>query len=159
MFFSCVSTPIGVLTLVSSTEGLTEIRFGNSELHRSVSEFERDDKRFDECASALYNYFEGKAKNFEIRLDIGTGHSLFFRRVWEELRKIPYGYTRSYGEIAKAIGKPKAARAVGLANNRNPIPILIPCHRVIGSDGSLVGYGGGLDVKTKLLDLERSNSP
>ena len=108
-----------------------------------------------ETKRQLDEYFAGKRKEFDIptRLE-GTK---FQKRVWEELRKIPYGKTVTYKDIAEAVGCPKGFRAVGLANNRNPISIIYPCHRVIGSNGSLTGYGGGLDVKEKLLELERGN--
>lgn len=100
----------------------------------------------------LDEYFAGKRKKFDLPLSMkGTE---FQQKVWEALRAIPYGETRSYGDIAKAIGKPKAARAVGMANNRNPVSIIVPCHRVIGANGSLVGYGGGLKAKEFLLKLE-----
>lgn len=100
----------------------------------------------------LLEYLYGMRKNFTIPLDLnGTP---FQKRVWNELLKIPYGKVKSYGQIAEELGKPKAARAVGMANNRNPVPILVPCHRVVGSDGSLVGYGGGLELKKFLLELE-----
>ena len=108
-----------------------------------------------ETKRQLDEYFAGKRKEFDIptRLE-GTE---FQKRVWEELRKIPYGKTVTYKDIAEAVGCPKGFRAVGLANTRNPISIIYPCHRVIGSNGSLTGYGGGLDVKEKLLELERGN--
>ena len=108
-----------------------------------------------ETKRQLDEYFAGKRKEFDIpsRLE-GTE---FQKRVWEELRKIPYGKSVTYKDIAEAVGCPKGFRAVGLANNRNPISIIYPCHRVIGSNGSLTGYGGGLDVKEKLLELERGN--
>ncbi len=108
-----------------------------------------------ETKRQLDEYFAGKRKEFDIptRLE-GTE---FQKRVWEELRKITYGKTVTYKDIAEAVGCPKGFRAVGLANNRNPISIIYPCHRVIGSNGSLTGYGGGLDVKEKLLELERGN--
>ena len=108
-----------------------------------------------ETKKQLDEYFAGKRKEFDIptRLE-GTE---FQKRVWEELRKIPYGKTVTYKDIAEAVGCQKGFRAVGLANNRNPISIIYPCHRVIGSNGSLTGYGGGLDVKEKLLELERGN--
>lgn len=100
----------------------------------------------------LGEYFAGNRKEFTIPLDsIGTPFQL---RVWEELRKIPYGETRNYGEIAREIGNPKGQRAVGLANNKNPIGIIVPCHRVIGKSGALVGYAGGVDLKERLLKLE-----
>ena len=101
-------------------------------------------------------YFSGRRQVFTLPLALeGTP---FQHRVWEALRKIPYGSTCSYGEVAAAVGNPKASRAVGMANNRNPLPVLIPCHRVIGADGGLVGYGGGLDIKKKLLALERGKT-
>jgi len=107
-----------------------------------------------EAARQLESYFRGELKEFSLPLEpAGTD---FMKRVWAALCEIPYGRTASYREIAQRIGKPGAARAVGLANNRNPIPIFIPCHRVIGADGSLTGYGGGLDLKKKLLDLEKA---
>ena len=103
-------------------------------------------------ALELREYFEGKRKKFDLPLSpSGTGFQL---SVWKALQAIPYGSTCSYQDIAVSVGSPKACRAVGLANNRNPIAIIIPCHRVIGKDGSLTGYGGGLDVKQSLLDLE-----
>lgn len=107
------------------------------------------------AVSQLEGYFAGELKEFSLPLEPeGTA---FMKQVWAALCEIPYGKTASYGEIAERIGRPKAARAVGLANNRNPIPIIIPCHRVIGANGSLVGYGGGLDMKRKLLKLENVN--
>ncbi len=106
-----------------------------------------------EAARQLKSYFAGELKEFSLPLEpSGTD---FMKQVWTALCGIPYGKTATYGEIAGKVGRPKAARAVGLANNRNPIPIFIPCHRVIGADGSLTGYAGGLDMKKKLLDLEK----
>jgi methylated-DNA-[protein]-cysteine S-methyltransferase len=106
-----------------------------------------------EAARQLESYFAGELKEFSLPLEpSGTD---FMKQVWSALCEIPFGKTATYGEIAERIGRPKAARAVGLANNRNPIPIFIPCHRVIGADGSLTGYAGGLDMKKKLLDLEK----
>jgi len=100
----------------------------------------------------IEEYLAGRRKRFDLPLYVeGTP---FMRRVWDELRKIPYGETRSYKDIAAAIGQPGAMRAVGMANNRNPLALIIPCHRVIGADGRLVGFGGGLDVKRRLLELE-----
>ena len=109
-----------------------------------------------EANRQLQEYFKGQRKEF--KLDLNPSGTEFMKKVWESLRKIPYGETRSYKDIAISIGHDKAYRAVGLANNRNPISIIIPCHRVIGANGSLVGYGGGLDIKTFLLELERSNT-
>ena len=108
------------------------------------------------AAAQLAEYFAGRRKIFDLPL---APHGTDFQRlVWKALQNIPYGETRSYGEIAAMTGKPGASRAVGMANNRNPIAIIVPCHRVIGSDGSLTGYAGGLDLKRKLLELERENS-
>ena len=105
------------------------------------------------AAKQLDEYFSGKRKVFDLPLDPqGTE---FQRSVWRALKEIPYGETRSYKQIANAIGNPKACRAVGMANNKNPIWIIIPCHRVIGADGSLTGYGGGIKMKQKLLEIER----
>jgi len=109
-----------------------------------------------EAAKQLEEYFVGKRKIFDIPL--GPEGTPFQRAVWEALLEIPYGETRSYGDIAARIGNPKAARAVGMANNRNPIAVFVPCHRVIGASGKLVGYAGGVDVKKKLLELEKLNA-
>ena len=142
-------SPIGMLTLIGTNSALTSICFngaGNS---------------FNPCplllrtVTQLREYFAGTRKEFDIPLaPEGTD---FQKKVWEELQNIPYGQTRSYGDVAKAVGSPRAARAVGTANNRNPIPILIPCHRVIGADGDMTGYGGGLDKKEFLLKLEQEH--
>lgn len=111
---------------------------------------ELSDKVFDQVCE----YLKGERKTFEFPYELqGTG---FQKKVWNALCQIPYGETRSYKQIAEAVGNPKASRAVGMANNRNPIAIAIPCHRVVGADGSLVGYAGGLDMKKALLELERS---
>jgi methylated-DNA-[protein]-cysteine S-methyltransferase len=105
-------------------------------------------------ANQLDEYFSKKRKKFDIPIELdGTD---FQKKVWEALQNIPYGETRSYGEIASVTGNSKASRAVGMANNRNPIAIIVPCHRVIGHDGSLTGYAGGLELKQALLDLEAS---
>ena len=112
------------------------------------------------CGTArrqLQEYFEGTRRSFDLRL--APEGTAFQRRVWEELRRIPYGETISYRELAGRIGQPTAMRAVGLANGRNPIAVVVPCHRVIGADGSLTGYGGGLDRKRYLLGLERGQTP
>jgi len=108
------------------------------------------------AARQFGEYFEGKRKSFNLPLTMqGTD---FQMKVWNALKKIPYGKTASYGKLAAMIGNPKACRAVGMANNRNPIAIIVPCHRVIGHDGSLTGYGGGLELKKLLLDLEKINT-
>ena len=116
---------------------------------------ERDTKLLLEAKKQLEEYFEGKRKVFDLPLEQeGTA---FQKRVWEALENIPYGETRTYKEVAKMIGNEKASRAVGMANNKNNIPIIVPCHRVIGSNGKLVGYALGLDMKKYLLDLEKRN--
>jgi len=121
---------------------------------RENIQFQEDNICNQKVAAELDAYFEKKLREFSVSLDIrGTE---FQRLVWETLLNIPYGETRSYGEIARAIGHPRASRAVGLANGANPISIIIPCHRVIGASGKLVGYGGGLHRKQALLDLESS---
>lgn len=108
--------------------------------------------RHRECETQLADYLEGRRRVFDLALDLRG--SDFQKRVWQAVAKIPYGRTASYGEIAHVIGRPRASRAVGAANGANPLPIVIPCHRVIGSDGSLTGYGGGLPLKTRFLALE-----
>jgi methylated-DNA-[protein]-cysteine S-methyltransferase len=113
-------------------------------------------KTIKETSKQIKAYFKGELKNFLV--DFSLAGTEFMRRVWMELTKIPYGQTASYGEIAKRVGCEKGYRAVGLANNRNPIPIIIPCHRVIGADGSLTGFRSGLHIKQKLLDLEKKYS-
>jgi len=108
--------------------------------------------RLDQAVNQLEEYLNSRRKRFDLDLDL-TG-TPFQKSVWSEMLKIPFGQTRSYGEIAAALGNPRAARAVGMAANRNPVAIFVPCHRVIGKDGSLVGFGGGLDLKKRLLALE-----
>jgi len=157
-FVSSYNSPLGTYTLVSSHRGV--IRVGpkeRAERHlarwkRKGIRLERGDEHNTVLARELDAYFAGKLRQFTVPLDLrGTAFQL---RVWEVLCDIPYGKTRSYGEIAQALGKPKATRAVGQANGRNPISIIVPCHRVIGSDGGLTGYGGGLQRKKALLELE-----
>ncbi len=141
-----IASPIGPLALTVDDDGaLTRIDFGAGE--------QSDDPRFAAVVSQLQQYFAGERTDFDLALR-PDGGSTFERRVWSALLEIPYGETASYGEIAARIGHPGKARAVGRANGRNPIAIVCPCHRVIGSDGSLTGYGGGLETKRALLDLE-----
>ncbi|MDX3853039.1 methylated-DNA--[protein]-cysteine S-methyltransferase [Streptomyces sp. AK02-01A] len=148
-----IDSPYGPLTLVA-TDGVLSGLYMVDQRHRPETETfgERDDRPFGEVRAQLDAYFDGELSEFDlpVRLD-GTA---FQRAVWEQLREIPYGETRSYGELAVALGKPGASRAVGLANGRNPISIIVPCHRVIGSTGGLTGYGGGLDRKQRLLVFE-----
>lgn len=128
----------------------------NDENNKNVDDFiEKDTKLLVKAKNELEEYFDGKRKEFDLPLkQEGTE---FQKKVWNALSKIPYGETRTYKEIAKMIGNEKASRAVGMANNKNNIPIIIPCHRVIGSNGKLVGYALGLDMKQYLLDLEIKN--
>ena len=146
-------TPVGTLLLAGDGRALTEVHFAN-EGRRVEPEpgWQRDATPFREVCRQLDEYFAGARKVFALRLaPSGTPFQL---AVLQELQRIPYGETRSYSEVARAIGRPSAQRAVGAANGRNPIPIIIPCHRVIGQSGKLVGFGGGLPVKRYLLDLE-----
>jgi methylated-DNA-[protein]-cysteine S-methyltransferase len=148
-----MSSPIGMLLLTGTKEGLTGLYMetGGPESSAVMSAV-RDTTAFAEAKRQLQEYFAGTRRTFELPLQPeGTP---FQRLVWEELRNIPYGTTISYQELATRVGAEKAVRPVGAANGANPIPIIIPCHRVIGSDGSLTGYGGGLERKRWLLDLE-----
>ncbi len=141
-----ISSPIGPLRVTVADDGaVSRIDFGAGDVS--------DDPRFEPAVTQLAEYFAGERTHFDLPLE-PDGGSAFERKVWAELMRIPYGETASYGEIAARIGHPGKARAVGRANGRNPIAIVCPCHRVIGSDGSLTGYGGGLDNKRTLLDLE-----
>ena len=151
-----VSSPVGVLTLAGGEDGsLTNLSMEEQSHPPADMDMWVDDPRaFQDAADQLEAYFSGELTTFDVPLLLAG--SPFQLRVWEGLRTIPYGETCSYGELAEEIGKPGAARAVGLANGRNPISIIVPCHRVIGADGSLTGYGGGLWRKKTLLDLERA---
>lgn len=146
-------SPIGPLTLVEEDGALAAVRF-HPDLPRDAASFALPSTPLlRQAAAELREYFAGQRRQFTVPLDPkGTP---FQQKVWKALQEIPYGETRSYKEIAIAAGNEKACRAVGMANNRNPLPIFIPCHRVVGSDGKLVGYAGGLDVKTFLLELEK----
>ena len=153
-YLNYIDSPIGILGLVQEEDCLTEVFFGKSESHQDYSQEET--LLLKEAKKQLKAYFEGNQKIFDLPLNPkGTD---FQKTVWQALLLIPYGETRSYKDIAAAIGSPKASRAVGMANNRNPLPIIIPCHRVIGANGKLVGYAGGLGCKEKLLALEKENS-
>ncbi|MFE3163984.1 methylated-DNA--[protein]-cysteine S-methyltransferase [Streptomyces sp. NPDC059224] len=147
-------SPYGPLTLVAEDGTLCGL-YMEDQRHRPPEENfgARDDALFAEAEEQLTAYFAGELKEFTVELRLnGTP---FQRSVWEQLRLIPYGQTRSYGELADALGNPRASRAVGLANGKNPIGIIVPCHRVVGANGGLTGYGGGLPRKRRLLALER----
>lgn len=144
------NTPIGKIRLTEDGQAITCIDFIPEELDLNTCGLETT--LLSQAHTQLIEYLKGKRKEFTLPLNpCGTP---FQQKVWEILRSIPYGTTLSYKDVAIKAGNPNASRAVGMANNRNPIPIIIPCHRVIGADGKLVGYGGGLPIKVKLLTLE-----
>ena len=156
--YATMASPVGAILLAGNVAGLTLINFqAGSEPFEPPDEWKQYTPAILEQAIAqLEAYFEGRRKNFDVALNpAGTA---FQRKVWSELRRIPHGKTISYGELARRIGNPKACRAVGAANGRNPISIIIPCHRVIGSNGNLTGYAGGVPLKKILLDLENAGS-
>jgi methylated-DNA-[protein]-cysteine S-methyltransferase len=147
VIYRVLDSPVGGLLLARDDAGLRSIEFiGPAEAGPYVP-------AFDDVASQLEEYFEGKRREFD--LPLAPDGTAFQQRVWRALLDIPYGQTISYGELASRIGNKSASRAVGLANGSNPLPIVIPCHRVIGSNGKLTGYGGGLPIKQQLLALER----
>ena len=160
--FTEMETPIGLLRLRGTERGITGIFM---EKHRHGPEavelrgWVRDDALFADARTQLTDYFAGRRKEFDLAIDRGAlGGTAFQRRVWSELERIPYGITISYGELARRIGNPNAVRAVGLANGRNPISIIVPCHRVIGANGTLTGYGGGIERKRWLLEFEKGRN-
>lgn len=165
IFYAEMESPLGPLTVVCRDLGVCLIEFGSIEQslpningwmkkHLLKNQLCHDQEKVQPVIMQLQQYFSGKRVKFDLSIDlIGTK---FQRLVWEELKKINYGETKSYKQIAKEIGAPKAVRAIGGANNKNPVPIIIPCHRVIGSNGALVGYGGGVEKKEILLEIEGS---
>ena len=157
MYYCYLTTPIGDLLLAGEDETLSLVAFPEGSMRRDPDpDWIYNEKQFASARQQLTEYFDGERKEFDLPLSLaGTEFQL---RVLDELRRIPYGETTSYGDIAARIGKPKAMRAVGAANGRNPIPIIVPCHRVIGRSGDLTGFGGGLDAKQALLQLEAENS-
>ncbi len=157
MFYTVVESPVGQLLLAGEHERLNRLSFleGRKSPISIPNDWTRNDSRFKHIVTQLQEYFRGVRKEFDIPMDIGTNKPDFSRRVWNQLRKIPYGETCSYRTIAERIGRPKAYRAVGQANHSNPIAIVIPCHRVIGSNGTLTGFGVGLNTKEFLLNLEQ----
>ncbi|WP_156685806.1 methylated-DNA--[protein]-cysteine S-methyltransferase [Mycobacterium sp. Marseille-P9652] len=154
--YRTVDSPIGPLTLAGRDSVLTHLRMVDQTYEPSRADWSPDPKAFDDVVEQLVAYFAGDLTDFDVRIDLHG--SEFQRRVWAALLTIPYGETRSYGQIAHQIGAPGSARAVGLANGHNPIAIVVPCHRVIGAGGSLTDYGGGLDRKRTLLDLEKGRA-
>jgi methylated-DNA-[protein]-cysteine S-methyltransferase len=150
-YTTTIDSPLGELRLVGDGEALSAVQL--PDLHARRSGWVEDETPFAEAAAQLGQYFEGERHEFELAL-APAGGSGFERAVWGQIAAIPYGGTESYGAIARALGRPDRARAVGAATGRNPLAIVVPCHRVIGSDGSLTGYAGGLPAKRTLLELE-----
>jgi methylated-DNA-[protein]-cysteine S-methyltransferase len=154
--FAVVDSPIGPLTLVGRGGRLTNlVMVDQAHAVAPPPDSRRDDAAFAEVAAQLAEYFAGDRTDFDVPLELGGTE--FQRRVWAQLRCIPYGETISYGELARRVGNPRASRAVGLANGRNPVAVIVPCHRVVAADGGLGGYGGGSARKIHLLDLERDH--
>ncbi len=149
-FYYCIETKIGKLQIVETDKAVSHVVFRDDKFPSDATE--QSSPLLRQASKQIEEYLDGKRRSFD--LPLAPEGTEFQRAVWAALQTIPYGETRSYGDIARQIGRPKACRAVGMANNRNPISIVIPCHRVIGADGSLVGYGGGLDLKRKLLEME-----
>ncbi|MEJ7584408.1 MAG: methylated-DNA--[protein]-cysteine S-methyltransferase [Acidimicrobiales bacterium] len=151
-----IDSPVGPLTLAGSGDVLTNLRMQDqTHVPPGRDRWRADSNAFADVVDQLEAYFAGQLTAFDVALDLGGTD--FQRRVWRGLLDIPYGQTRSYGQLAQQLGRPGAARAVGLANGRNPVGIIVPCHRVIGASGALTGYGGGLPRKQALLELERDH--
>jgi methylated-DNA-[protein]-cysteine S-methyltransferase len=149
-----MDSPIGELLLAGDEDGLRRVSMSPFAVD---AEWTRDDEAFANARQQLEQYFRGDRRDFDLPVQLDGNR--FELSVWDALRSIPYGETASYGEIARELGHPDAPRAVGAANGRNPVAIIVPCHRVIGADGSLTGYGGGLERKRFLLDLEAGALP
>jgi methylated-DNA-[protein]-cysteine S-methyltransferase len=147
MHWSVIDSPIGDLTLAADETGLCRLHFGGTERPQDA------DPLLTEAAEQLKAYFAGELQEFTLPLSV-RGGSDFERAVWQQLTRIPYGEMQTYGEVAKIVGDAGAARAVGTACNRNPIAIVVPCHRVVGAGGKMVGFGGGIPTKRHLLELE-----
>jgi methylated-DNA-[protein]-cysteine S-methyltransferase len=160
VFFDSYQAPLGLIHIIMDEIGVAGLELtpeGWQQRMDDTNEFIRDEIRCRDAVIQLDEYFHGRRQRFTVPLSIQG--PAFSQRVWQELQVIPYGETRSYTEIAQAIGRPKSYRAVGQANRRNPLPIFIPCHRVIGKDGAMTGYIGKahIGMKTKLLDLEKES--
>jgi O-6-methylguanine DNA methyltransferase len=157
LFYVRTTSPVGPLFLAASTKGLVRLEFEArmQKLNPDTIQLHESKPALAPYIRELKEYISGERRQFSLSLDLrGTEFQL---ACWHALLEIPYGQTRSYRDIAQAIGHPHAYRAVGMSNNRNPVAIVVPCHRVIASSGSLCGYGGGLDIKRKLLDMEQAN--
>jgi methylated-DNA-[protein]-cysteine S-methyltransferase len=158
MLYTTIESPIGELLLAGDGQSLQRLDMREGRRPVAISpHWERDPAPFADVIRQLEEYFDGTRREFDIPLALHG--NAFELRVWSALQQIPYGETVSYGEIARRIGDPTAPRAVGLANGRNPVALIVPCHRVIGANGSLTGYGGGLERKRFLLDLEAGVAP
>ena len=151
--YTTFDSPIGELLLLGDRQALHGLYMQKGRTATAVrEEWVRDDEAFADIREQLEEYFAGRRAAFDVPLEMAG--SPFQRRVWRALQDIPYGETISYGELARRVGEPATPRNVGAANGRNPVSVIVPCHRVIGADGSLVGYGGGLERKRTLLELE-----
>ena len=161
VYHARIPSPLGPLTLRGTARGLTGV-FMVEHRHGPADRagWTEDARAFVQVTRQLAEYFAGQRTAFDLPVDeTGVGGTEFQRRVWRALRDVPHGQTISYGELARRVGQPAAVRAVGLANGRNPLSIIVPCHRVIGADGALTGYGGGLDRKRWLLAHEAALTP
>jgi methylated-DNA-[protein]-cysteine S-methyltransferase len=157
MYYDYFDSPIGRLMLAMDDQGLRHVDFERGRYPTAIGvDWERGHNALPEVRAQLGAYFSGRLTQFD--LPLAPSGTQFQQRVWSQLLRIPYGAMTSYGEIARRLGEPTASRAVGAANGRNPLPIIVPCHRVVGADGSLTGFGGGLPVKRFLLDLEQKHS-
>jgi len=152
VYFAVIPSPIGKLTLTGDETHLSSVLFEKAGGPTPPPEWVEDAGRLERPIRQLAEYFRGERTHFELTL--GPRGTAFQRRVWTALTEIPFGSTWSYAELARRIGMQRAARAVGAANGKNPLPVIVPCHRVIGADGSLTGFGGGLERKRRLLELE-----
>ena len=156
IFYTIVESPMGPILLAGNDEGLTELNFQAGKRPTTIApDWEENATPFAETIAQIQAYFAGELQEFSLCLaPTGTPFQI---TVWQELQAVPYGETISYNELARRIGKPKAARAVGMANGANPLPLVVPCHRVVGSDGRLTGYGAGLLIKEALLTHEQNH--
>jgi methylated-DNA-[protein]-cysteine S-methyltransferase len=153
--YDVVDSPVGELFLASTDRGLCRLSYtveGQDEVVAAIFGARVLRSPLDDVRRELNEYFEGRRRDFDLPIDLRVAP--FHEAVLHELARVPYGQVDTYGHLAKLVGRPKAARAIGTVMNRNPIPIVLPCHRIIGANGSLTGYGGGLDVKRRLLELE-----
>ncbi|MDT8429230.1 MAG: methylated-DNA--[protein]-cysteine S-methyltransferase [Pseudomonadales bacterium] len=158
VYYTYMESPIGNLLLAGDGQALNVLGFPTGKaVRKHQPDWLRRNEMFRREKDQLSAYFAGELQQFD--LPLAPQGTAFQQLVWQQLQRIPYGETRSYGEIANSIGQPRASRAVGAANGLNPIPIIIPCHRVIGSTGKLVGFGGGLETKEHLLSLEQAALP